>query len=303
VSDRIVLGCGNFGGVGSAPELFGRGESQEEAFAIMDSAWETGIRWFDTADAYGGGRSESAVGRWIEATGNRPRLTTKTYNPMDAGHDHGLARERILRQIDTSLERLGVAPVDCYLAHEFDPDVPLEETLSAFQELVDRGLVRAYGVSNFSAAQVEEAATVGDPAFVQNELSLIAREDELELLPFCAERGIDYQAFSPLGGGWLTGKYRSGEQFPAGSRMTQRPGPYEHLVNERTFAALEELQAEAARRDLDMATLAAAWVLAHREVSSIVVGPRRPEHLRPGLDALEVALTPAERDELGGLFP
>jgi 1-deoxyxylulose-5-phosphate synthase len=299
---RIVLGCGNFGGIGSAPELFGQGESGEEAFAIMDAAWEAGIRWFDTADAYGGGRSESTIGRWIAATGNTPRLTTKTYNPMDAGQDRGLRRDRILRQIETSLERLGVDRVDFYLAHEFDPDVPLEETLGAFQELVGRGLVRAYGLSNFSMGQVEDAADLGRPQLVQNELSLIAREDEAELLAFCAERGIAYQAFSPLGGGWLTGKYSAGEQFPAGSRMTQRPGPYQHLVNDRTFAALEGLQAEAAERDLGMATLAAAWVLAHPEVTAIVVGPRRPEHLRPAMEALEVQLSVDERDELAAMF-
>src|SRR6185436_10584817 len=105
---RIILGCGNFGGIGSAPEFFGQGESEEEAFAIMDAAWELGLRWFDTADAYGGGRSESAVGAWMRATGKRPRLTTKTFNPMEEGADSGLSRDRVPRQIETSLERLGV---------------------------------------------------------------------------------------------------------------------------------------------------------------------------------------------------
>ena len=297
-----MLGCGNFGGIGSAPELFGHGESEEEAFAIMDAAWAAGIAWFDTADAYGGGRSETTVGRWIAATGNRPRLTTKTYNPMDAGHDHGLGRDRILRQIETSLERLGVDRVDLYLAHEFDPEVPLEESLGAFDELVDRGLVAAYGISNFSAAQVAEAAEAGRPRAVQNELSLIEQTDERELLPLCAELGLDYQAFGPLGGGWLTGKYRAGRPFPEGSRMTLRPGPYEHLLTERTYEALDEYAQAAADRDLDPATLALAWVLGHPAVTAIVVGPRRPDHLEPALRALEVRLSPAERDQLGGLF-
>src|SRR5919202_1821047 len=102
---RIILGCGNFGGIGSAPEFFGRGESEEEAFRIMDAAWEHGVRWFDTADAYGGGRSETAIGKWLRRSGKRPRLTTKTFNPMDVGADHGLSRRRILRQLDSSLER------------------------------------------------------------------------------------------------------------------------------------------------------------------------------------------------------
>jgi len=302
VTNRVLLGGGNFGGIGSAPELFGHGESEEEAFAIMDAAWAAGIRWFDTADAYGGGRSEAAIGRWRASTGNRPALTTKTFNPMDAGHDGGLGRDRILRQIENSLERLGVERVDLYLAHEFDPDVPLSETLGTFEELVEQGVVCAYGVSNFSAEQVERAAELGRPGVVQNEYSLLFRGDEGSLLPFCAERGIEYQAFSPLGGGWLTGKYRAGEAFPQGSRMTLRPGPYEHLVEDRIFLAIEELQAEAAERDLDLPTLALAWVLAHPAVTAIVVGPRRPTHLEPALHALDVPLSEEERRELAALF-
>jgi aryl-alcohol dehydrogenase-like predicted oxidoreductase len=302
VTDRVVLGCGNFGGIGSAPELFGHGESDDEAFAIMDAAWAAGIRWFDTADAYGGGRSEAAIGRWFASTGNRPALTTKTFNPMDAGHDSGLGRDRILRQIESSLERIGVDRVDLYLAHEFDPDVPLSETFGTFEELVEQGVVEAYGVSNFSLEQVQRTAEVGRPAVVQNEYSLLVRADGDRLLPFCAEHGIDYQAFSPLGGGWLTGKYRAGESFPQGSRMTLRPGPYEHLVDDRIFLAIEELQAEAAERDLDLPTLALAWVLAHPAVTAIVVGPRRPSHLEPALHALDVPLSEEERRELAALF-
>ena len=165
---RIVLGCGNFGGIGSAPEFFGRGESEDEAFAIMDAAWARGITAFDTADAYGGGRSETAVGRWTAARGGRPVITTKTYNPVAAGADHGLAAARIERQIHSSLERLGVERVELYLAHEFDPDVPLRETVTAFESLVDRGLIRAWGVSNFAAEQLQATLDIGRPALVQN---------------------------------------------------------------------------------------------------------------------------------------
>ena len=118
---RVALGCGNFGGVGSAPELFGQGLSGDEAFALMDAAWELGINHFDTADAYGGGRSERMIGSWMATRGVRPMITTKTFNPMDAGGDHGLAPERIVRQLDSSLDRLGLESVDVYLAHEFDP--------------------------------------------------------------------------------------------------------------------------------------------------------------------------------------
>ena len=302
MTDRIVLGCGNFGGIGSAPELFGRGESQEEAFAIMDAAWAAGIRRFDTADAYGGGRSEAAIGAWMRATRNRPAITTKTFNPMVPGGDHGLSRERILRQIGTSLERLGVDRVDVYLAHEFDPDVPLSETLGAFEELRGEGVIGGYGVSNFSAEQVRGAADAARIAVVQNEYSLLERRDEADVLPFCAERGIAYEAFSPLKGGWLTGKYRAESDFPGGSRMTLRPGPYEHLVEPHVFSSLEALQAEAARRGVDMAALALAWVLADGRVTRVVAGPRRPEHLEPALRARRLQLTPGERDEIASVF-
>src|SRR5438477_27757 len=124
---RIALGCGNFGRVGSEPAFFGQGMTEDEAFALMDAAWEAGLDWFDTADAYGGGRSERAIGRWMAARGVRPRLTTKTFNPMEAGADHGLKPERVARQLRSSLDRLGVGHVDLYLAHEYDSDVPLAE--------------------------------------------------------------------------------------------------------------------------------------------------------------------------------
>jgi aryl-alcohol dehydrogenase-like predicted oxidoreductase len=294
---RIVLGCGNFGGIGSAPELFGRGESEQEAFAIMDAAWAAGIRWFDTADAYGGGRSESAIGAWIRATGNRPRLTTKTYNPMDAGKDHGLTRDRILRQIETSLERLGVDRVDVYLAHEFDPETPYEESARAFERLLQEGTIGAYGVSNFDTEQISAAVEAGRPSLVQNEYSLLERGDEDGVLPLCAERGLDYQAFSPLAGGWLTGKYRPGEPHPEGSRMTLRPDPYLHLDVEHVHRGVERLGERG-----DRATLALAWVISNPAVSAAVVGPRRPAHLEPALAARELALSPGERDEIASLF-
>ncbi len=297
VLERMVLGCGNFGGIGSAPELFGHGESEEEAFAIMDAAWAAGIRWFDTADAYGGGRSERAIGAWIRATGNRPKLTTKTYNPMDTGADRGLAPDRILRQIETSLERLGAERVDVYLAHDFDPETPLEDTIGALERLRAEGAIGAYGVSNFGAEQLDAALQLGAPSLVQNEYSLLARGDETGVLPLCAEHGIAYQAFSPLAGGWLTGKYRPGEPHPKGSRMTLRPDPYLHLDDERVYLGIERLSERG-----DPAALALAWVIGHPAVSAAVVGPRRPEHLEPALAARELSLSASKRDEIASLF-
>ncbi|MBV8953988.1 MAG: aldo/keto reductase [Solirubrobacterales bacterium] len=299
---RVALGCGNFGGVGSAPEFFGRGLGDEEAFKVMDAAWEAGIHHFDTADAYGGGRSERAIGRWIGSRGVRPTLTTKTFNPMRAGGDHGLSPERVERQLASSLERLGVERVELYLAHEFDPDVALRETFAAFGAARAAGTIAAYGVSNFDVGQLREALDAGEPQAIQNSLSLFERGDERELLPLCAERGVAYSAFSPLAGGWLTGKYRRGAPYPPGSRMRQRPEPYQPLVRAQTFDRLEQLEAIARRRDSSAAATALAWLLADERVKQIVVGPGRPEHLDPVRDALERPLDLDDRAELGRLF-
>jgi aryl-alcohol dehydrogenase-like predicted oxidoreductase len=297
-----MLGCGNFGGVGSSPAFFGRGQSEPEAFAIMDAAWELGITHFDTADAYGGGRSEAAIGRWSRARGVRPQITTKTYNPMHTGADSGLSRARIERQLASSLDRLGTDRVELYLAHEFDPDTPLEETLGAFDQLVASGTIGAYGVSNFDAGQLEQAAERGSIACVQNSFSLLERGDERELLPLCERRDIGYVAFGPLAGGWLTGKYRRGAPFPEGSRMTQRPEPYEGFLRDSVFDALEALERMAAERGVSMAGLALAWLLAEPRLSAAVVGPARPEHLAPVREALAQPLEASERDALSRLF-
>jgi len=292
---RVALGCGNFGGVGSAPEFFGQGLTEDQAFELMDAAWASGITSFDTADAYGGGRSEQAIGRWIRSRGVRPRLTTKTFNPVEAGADHGLSPDRIARQLRSSLDRLGVDQVDLYLAHDYDPAVPLTESLGAFGMARTDGLIGAYGVSNFDAQQLAAALQAGAPQAIQNSYSLLMRRDEAELLPLCAERGVAYLAFSPLAGGWLTGKYRRGAPYPAGSRMTQRPEPYAEFLTDRTFAALARLGAIAAGRGTSLAGLALAWLLADERVAQIVIGPGRPEHLAPVAEALDHPLTQEER--------
>jgi aryl-alcohol dehydrogenase-like predicted oxidoreductase len=293
----VILGCGNFGGIGSAPGFFEKGETLEQALELMDAAWEAGITWFDTADAYGGGRSETYIGEWIRT--RRPdglRITTKTFNPMDEGQDRGLAPDRVRRQIDTSLKRLGVERVDLYLAHAWDDDVPAADLAGVFEELVAAGKIGVYGLSNVDGARLREALDAGTFAAVQNSYSLLDREVEQEVLPLCAEHGLWFQVHSPLMGGWLTGKYRRDEAPPAGSRMTLRSAPYEHLRTDAVFDALEAL----ARRG-DPTTLAFAWLLADERVS-VVLGPRRPAQLEPALAALANPLTPEERDALSDEF-
>jgi aryl-alcohol dehydrogenase-like predicted oxidoreductase len=280
---RVILGCGNFGGIGSSPAFFGQGETKEQAFALMDAAWDAGITTFDTADAYGGGRSETYVGEWIAS--RQPDglvLTTKTFNPMNDGEDHGLAPARIHRQLESSLRRLGLERVDLFLCHDWDPDVPIAETAGALDELVAAGKVGAYGLSNVTGTQLREALAAGDFRWVQNSYSLLDRDAEAEVLPLCREHGLGFTPFSPLAGGWLTGKYRRGQPIPEGSRMTMRPEPYEHLRTDAVFDLLEELE-----RRGDPATLAFTWLFEQPEVTAVAVGPRRPEQLQPALAALQ----------------
>jgi aryl-alcohol dehydrogenase-like predicted oxidoreductase len=309
---RVALGCGNFGGVGSAPAFFGQGIPKDEAFRIMDAAWDLGIRTFDTADAYGGGRSETWIGQWLATKGSAVRdelvIETKTFNPMYAGRDRGLARARVLRQIDTSLARLGMERVGLYTAHDFDPEVPQVETLRAFDELVRAGKVGAIGASNFTAEQLAEALELSELEgltryeWVQNSFSLLDRDDAETVFPVCHEHGLGFEAFGPLAGGWLTGKYRRGEPFPEGSRMTQRPESYLRFAENGVYDALEAFERDAAERGVSMAGLALAWLLATPEVTVVVVGPNRAEHLDPAREALTLALSSSERDSLAALF-
>ncbi len=309
---RVILGCGNFGGVGSSPAFFGQGIPKSEAFRIMDAAWELGLTTFDTADAYGGGRSETWIGEWLASKGSGVRgaitLETKTFNPMDTGHDHGLSRSRIQRQVETSLRRLGVERIALYLAHEFDPDTPQEETLRAFGELARAGKVGAVGASNFSAEQLAEAVELSELEgltryeWIQNSFSLLDRGDAETVFPVCHEHGLGYEAFGPLAGGWLSGKYRRGEAYPEGSRMTQRPESYVRYANDQVFTALEALEREAIDRGISMAGLALAWLLTVPEVTAVVVGPTRAEYLEPVREALSLELTSTEVAHLQGLF-
>jgi 1-deoxyxylulose-5-phosphate synthase len=299
---RLGLGCGNFGGIGSAAAFYGMGESEAEAFALMDRAFEAGINFFDTANAYGGGRSETFIGRWLAEKGSGVRdrllLSSKVFNPVGEGpNDRGLSRRHILLQVEASLRRLQTDRLDMYLIHEPDPETPLEETLRALDDLVRSGKVLYIGASNIEAWRLARALWISDTKgwhrfeWVQNAYSLLDDTPEREVLPLCADQGLGFTAFSPLAGGWLTGKYRSGNPYPPGSRMSLRPQPYRHLENDATNRGLDAFEAEARARGLETSTLALAWVLHQPLMTAAIVGPRRPAHLDAALAALTVDLT------------
>ncbi len=306
------MGCGNFGGVGSAPEFFGMGESVAEAMVLLDRAVDLGITVLDTADAYGGGRSEETIGAWLTARpGARERvlISTKVGQPVgDALDRNGLSAAHIERQVEESLRRLGTDRLDLYLPHCPDPDTPLEETLTAFDRLIASGKVGAIGVSNHEPAELARSlqisAELGVARFewVQNSLNLIDHTQEAETLAICSEHGLGVTPFGPLMGGLLTGKYDRSADYPSGSRMTLRPEPYLEYWTDPVFDAIDELGQVAADHGVSTAGMALAWVMHHPLVTAPIVGPRRADHFAPVEEALSVQVERSTLDHLGTTF-
>ena len=307
------LGCGNFGGVGSAPEFFGMGESEEEAFALLDQAVELGITFLDTADAYGGGRSEATIGKWLATKDATLRdellISSKVGNAVGENLDRrGLSRNHILRQVDESLGRLGVDRLDMYLIHEPDPATPLEETIAALDDVVAAGKVRSVGASNVSAAWIEQSLAIsaerGTHRFewIQNSFNLIDQSEQVDVVAVCRDQGLGFTPFSPLQGGMLTGKYDFATDYPAGSRMTLRPEPYLRFWTEETFDRIDQLSKLASDAGVSTAGLALAWLRHHPDVTATVVGPRRPDHFRPVAEAVDLELSTTDWSAVGALF-
>lgn len=303
----LFLGCGNFGGIGSPPELYGLGDDHETAFALMDAALAAGLTMFDTANSYGGGVSEEWIGEWLASRGVRDQvaLTTKVASPVGPRpEDRGLSRGHLREQIEASLRRLRTDWVELYLAHGPDESTPISETIGAFDELIREGKIAHYGLSNFDRDQLEAALSAADelgaalPVNLQHGYNLLDRDTASPTFDTCTRAGIAFTAYSPLAGGLLTGKYRADQSPPAGSRLALRPPSFEDLSREETFSILEGLAAAADGHGLPLATLALAWALADPAVSALLVAPRSPAQLKTMTDAVEVHLTEAERSEL-----
>jgi aryl-alcohol dehydrogenase-like predicted oxidoreductase len=287
--DRIVFGCGNFGGIGSSPNLRGAGDSEEQALELLDHARRLGLRRFDTANTYGGGSSEIVLGEWLASQGARflqsAQIATKVGNPHGCPPgENPLSPTQIAFHLDRSLRRLGVERIDLYYIHEFDRVTPLEEVLGAMARAVEAGKIASFGISNASLADVEavrsQAGSSLAPCFeyVQNEYNLLATADAEALIPYCADHGLRYTAFSPLAGGLLSGKYRFGDEPPPGSRLAQAPEACASYVSEESFAAIERLRQSADARHETMASAALRFVLDTPGVDGLIIAPRRAEH-------------------------
>jgi aryl-alcohol dehydrogenase-like predicted oxidoreductase len=287
--DRIVFGCGNFGGIGSSPKLRGAGDSKEQALELLDHARRVGLHRFDTANTYGGGASEIILGTWLRAQDaafvRNAQVATKVGNPHGCPPGEApLSASQIARHLDESLRRLGLERIDLYYIHEFDRVTPLDETLEAFARAAETGKIDRFGVSNATLADVKAVrdlagADLGSRfEYVQNEYNLLATLDAEELIPWCAEHGLRYTAFSPLAGGFLTGKYRQGEEPPAASRFAQAPEVCAAYSSEVSFAAIEELRRSAEAQDETVAEAALHFVLQTPGVDSLIIAPRRLDH-------------------------
>jgi aryl-alcohol dehydrogenase-like predicted oxidoreductase len=294
---------------------FGLQTDEPTAFAIMDRASEAGIDFFDTADVYplGGtletvGRTEEIVGRWMRVRGMRDRivLATKCAGAMgDGPNDSGLSRAHILKAVDASLRRLQTDVIDLYQVHWFDPRVPIDETLRALDDLVRWGKVRYIGCSNYPAWRLGEALATSERLGIarydclQPRYNLLYREIETELLPLAREAGLGVIVYNPMAGGFLSGKYRKGDEPLEGTRFTTpnvaRMYQYRYW-QDALFDAVEQLRPACEARGVSMATVAVAWAIAQPGVTSAIVGASRPEQLDASLRAPAFALDDGLRE-------
>lgn len=285
---RIGLGC----------VTFGREIDEKTSFAIMDYAFNQGINLFDTAGAYGGGASERIIGRWIRDRACRERivLQSKVKPPYTCEH--------IRAALEESLARLAVDHVDVYMLHEFDPSMPWEETMSALTLSIQSGQIGASGCSNFTAAQLQTANDIAKCnalsrfEVVQPMYNLVARQIEADLLPYCRENSIGVTSYSPLGAGFLTGKYPNANNISSGSRFDVAPGHRDIYFTPSNFSAVERLKRLASDVAIPAAQLALAWVLSNRSVDSVLVGATSVAHIQNAIEALQLKLEP----ELQGLL-
>jgi len=261
---RVGLGCNQFG----------RKLDREATRAVVEAALEVGVTFFDTADVYGSGESERFIGAALGR--RRAEVVLGTKFGQDASvPGPGGSREHLRRALEASLERLGTDVIDLYTYHRPDGITPLEETLTAMQELVDEGRVRWLGLSNVDAAQVGAAASSGVTVVaVQNEYSLLHRDDDAEVLPLCLRHGIGYVPYFPLASGLLTGKYRRGEPAPAGSRLAGRQ------IDERDLETVEALERVGAERGRGILELAVGGLASIPGVASVIAGATSPEQVR-----------------------
>jgi aryl-alcohol dehydrogenase-like predicted oxidoreductase len=295
---EVGLGCNNFGMRIDA----------EQTQAVVDAAIDAGVTLFDTADIYGGTKSEEFLGQALGK--RRGQVIVATKFGMRIGDDDarkGGSRRWIMQAAEDSLRRLKTDYIDLYQFHQPDPETPVEETLRALDDLVSQGKVRYIGNSNFAGWQIADADWKANAAhrtrFVsaQNQYSLIERRVEHEVLPACERFGLGFLPFFPLASGLLSGKYRRGAPPPEGSRLAAWGARGQQALSEKNFDKVEKLTAWAEARGHTILELAFAWLLGHSVVSSVIAGATTPDQVRANAATADWRLTPEEVAEVSQL--
>ena len=298
-ASEIGLGCNNFG---SSADV-------ETSSNIINYALEMGINFIDTADVYGQGRSEEIVGKAVKGKRSRVIIATKFGQPRSVGiTQQGGSRSYIMKAVDASLRRLDTDYIDLYYFHHPDPETQIQETLRALDNLVQTGKVRYIGCSNFAAWRLCEALWTSKfnnlESFiaVQSKYNLLDRSIEQELVPCCQTYGIGVVPWGPLASGFLTGKYRRGQEIPGSVRLKKPPPIYSDILTDANFDKLAKLEAFAKTRGHSVGELAIAWLLSHPWLGSVIAGAMNIEQLSANLAATDWKLTTEDIVQLDKLI-
>jgi aryl-alcohol dehydrogenase-like predicted oxidoreductase len=298
---EICFGAMTFGGKGFWAVVGTQGET--EADRLVGKAFDAGVNFFDTADVYSEGESERLLGKALAPRRHDVVLATKVRGRLGTGpNDVGLSRGHILASIDASLKRLGTDYVDLYQIHGFDPLVPLDDTLRALEQVVQAGKVRYLGCSNLAAWQLMKALGISERHgwarfdSLQAYYSIAGRDLEREMVPLLEDQGVGLMVWSPLAGGFLSGKF-SREGGPEGTRRASFDFP--PIDKERAYSVLDVMRAVAAEKGTTVPRVALAWVLHQKWVSSVIIGAKSDEQLTDNLGATEVTLSADEVKRLG----
>lgn len=292
--------------IGLGTNNFGRRMDKRATEVVINHALDVGINMIDTANSYSAGLCEEFIGHALKGKRQKAIIATKVSSRMaDGPNNAGNSRQHITAEVENSLRRLGTDYIDLYQIHWPDPNTPIEETLRTLDDLVHQGKVRYVGCSNFAAWQLCEAAwtskTKGLPYFVsaQPKYNILDRDIESELIPFCAEYGVGILPYYPLANGFLTGKYRRGEDAPQGTRLAESD---RGMLTEENFDMLEALEGFASKRDHTVLELAFAWLLSNPTVSSVIAGATKVEQVIGNARTVEWHLTSEDMKELNTII-
>jgi aryl-alcohol dehydrogenase-like predicted oxidoreductase len=295
---RICLGTNNFGGQ----------ISEEASIKIVNSALDCGINVVDTANVYTGGKSEEIIGNAVKGRRDEVIIATKVgFGTGEVPNQAGLSRKHILSQVEHSLNRLQTDFIDIYYLHRFDPETPLEETLRTFDGLVRSGKVRYVACSNFSAWQIAQAHEICEMhdleklIAVEPPYNLLQRDIEKDIIPYCQQEGLGILTYTPLMGGFLTGKYSKGAHPPAGSRFEHNPRLWERASKESNFAVLEQIESVANDVGIPISKLAISWILKNPAITAPIVGASNAEQVEENCNIAEINLNDETYQKLNEL--